>query len=68
VRDLRRLSGKKIKVGGIQEALRLVRGKYPHATMDGSLASYSFMVGEKMVAEAWTHRTEPAWWLRTLEE
>lgn len=62
--ELHRVVGRKQKVAHIEDALAIVRRRWPSATKDGSMASWSFMVGDKMVAEAWMPRSAKYWWLR----
>ena len=61
---MRMLEGKKQYVEDIQNALNLVREKFPGATKEGSLCSYSFWHEKILVGEAWSHRTKIGWWLR----
>ena len=66
MRDLNQVQGPKQKVEWIEDALKLVRERYPTATKEGSLGSYSFWVGKDLVGEAWI-RSKWGWWLRIAE-
>lgn len=75
LRDLDMLHGKKVKINSIEEALELLRKKYPDKQFlwEGSVGSYSFYIltnspssltskGE-FVAEMWIGKKN-IWWLR----
>jgi len=66
VRDLKSLTGPKVYVDSITDALALVRAGWAGATMQGSVGAYGFRCGGRLVAEAWVHHTRPGWWLRVL--
>ena len=62
------VSGTACYVGDVDrsELISRVRKLYPKAMMEGSCGAWSFTVGDKIVAEAWLHRTKPGWRLRIL--
>ena len=64
MRDVHLCSGPKQKVANIETARLLVRAVYPTATNQGSMCAWSWVVGDRVVAEAWMHADSRNWWLR----
>lgn len=65
MRDMHFLKDKKISVASVEEALAIVRQKYPSAYKQGAVCSWSFFVDKEMVAESWIkHGKSTGWWLR----
>lgn len=70
MRETFHLAGKKVYIeASLEQMLVKVRETYPEAIAEGSMNHYSFLVsdgaGEQIIiAEAWSHRDRPGWWLR----
>lgn len=68
MRDLKQVPGQKRRADTPKEVLDEVRLSWPGATMEGSLCSYSFWLGKKLVGEAWMSGNSRFWWYRVLKE
>jgi hypothetical protein len=64
------LKGRKTKIHApSQDGLAAVELRFPNVTLEGMPGHKSYYIHfgqpeEEIVAEAWMHRTQNAWWLR----
>ena len=66
MRDMHILTSRKCLIN-IDDALRIVRKKYPTANQEGSMGSYHWFDGDVVVAEAWIHKNRRHWWFRIID-
>ena len=63
MRDDHILTSRKCRID-IDDALRIIRERYPNASQEGSVCSYHWFVDDIIVGEAWIHKDRRHWWFR----
>lgn len=64
---MHQLKGTKKYFSDLKDAIAYAQTIYPKIYREGSVGSWSFYYEEKLVGEAWLHRTKPGWWLRLIK-
>lgn len=64
MREMCNLKTKRLYIETIEEAHLLVVQSYPNAIRHGSVGSWSWHVGDNIVAEAWVHPRKAGWWFK----
>ena len=64
MRDVNLTVGFKRYYDDLDDAISLIKVKFPRARREGSIGAWSWSIGDVVVAEAWLHATRPGWWVR----